>query len=63
MSVDIKQYIIEYTIPNGSTYYMSDMIAAEDPYEAIDELRKNMVGINIENVFVKLNIQGIDYDE
>lgn len=55
MSYETKQYIIEYTRPNDSTYYMTDMIAAEDAYEAIDYLKRDIIALDIQNVFVKID--------
>ena len=55
MSYETKQYIIEYTRPNDFTYYMSDMIPGQDAYEAIDELKRYIVGFEVQNVFVKID--------
>lgn len=54
MSVETKWYLIEYTLPGNSTYYTTDVMA-EDPYEAIDSVKKDIVGVEIENVFLQLN--------
>ena len=62
MSYETKHYIIEYTYESFSTYEMSDMITAEDEYEAIDIFKKYFPEAEVQNVFVKINVKGVDYD-
>ncbi len=54
MSVETKWYLIEYTTP-GSIMYLTENVMAEDPYEAIDMIKRDIVGVEIQNVFLQLN--------
>ena len=53
-AIETKWYLIEFTVPDSTTYHTQDVMA-EDPYEAIDKLRADIVGMNVENVFLQLN--------
>jgi hypothetical protein len=54
MSIDAKWYLIEFTVPDSVVYHTQEVMA-EDPYEAIDELKKEIVGLVVENVYLLLN--------
>ena len=54
MSVETKWYLIEYTV-GDDTWYNTQDVMAEDPYEAIDKIKADIVGANIQNVFLQLN--------
>ena len=55
MSVETKIYLIEYLREGETSWYETADFFAEDAYEAIEKLQKQVPGANVQNVYLQLN--------